>query len=65
MYLYACMLARTAQTQGSYLLVRVDVGRSSVDDEEQPEELVAALHNDVLPHASADERLAAPVRLVQ
>ena len=59
------MLAGTAPTQRPGLLVRVDFDGSSIDDEEQPEELVAALHNDVLPHAAADQRLAAPMRLVQ
>ena len=47
------------------LLVGVDCGGSSIDDEEQPEELVAALHNDMLPHASADQGLTAPMGLVQ
>ena len=47
------------------LLVGVDFGGSSIDDEEQPEELVAALHNDMLPHASADQGLTAPMGLVQ
>jgi len=39
--------------------------RGAVDDEEEPEQLVAALHDDVLPHAPADERLGAPVRPLQ
>lgn len=63
--MWACILAETAQALGRCLLVRVDAGRSSIDDEEQPEELVAALHNDMFPHAPADQRLAAPMRLVQ
>ena len=58
------MLAETAQARGPCSLVGVDVGGSSIDDEEQPEELVAALHNDMLPHAPADQGLTAPVRLV-
>ena len=41
------------------------MGRCAVDDEEEPEELIAALHYDMLPHAEVDERLTAPMRLVQ
>ena len=36
-----------------------------VDDKKQPEELVAALGEDVLPHELVDDLLAAPVRLHQ
>lgn len=61
-------MAEAAYMQGlgfDNLLVGVDVGRSSVDDEEEPEELVAGLHQDMLPHAPADQGLAAAMRLVQ
>ena len=43
----------------------MDGGRRSIDDEEEPKQLVAALHNDMLPHASADQGLCASVRLLQ
>ncbi len=42
-----------------------DVGRRSIDDEEEPEELVAALHNDMPPYAAADQGLTAPMWLLQ
>ena len=38
---------------------------STIDDEEQPEELVEALGEDVLPHAAVDDGLLAAVRLCQ
>ncbi len=44
---------------------RGQLRRGAVDDEEKPKELVQALHNHVLPHAPADERFVAPVRLLQ
>lgn len=50
--------------RGSSLVCR-DVGRRSIDDEEEPAELVAALHNDMPPHAAADQRLTAPMWLLQ
>ena len=37
----------------------------TVDDEEQPEELVEALGEDVLPHAAVDDGLLAPVGFCQ
>lgn len=37
----------------------------TVDDEEQPQELVEALGEDVLPHAAIDDGLLAAVRLCQ
>ena len=37
----------------------------TIDDEEQPEELVEALGEDVLPHAAVDDGLLAPMRLCQ
>ena len=46
-------------------LVCLNMGWGGVDDEEQPEQLIAALHKDVLPHAAADQRLTAPVWLLQ
>ena len=50
--------------RGSLLVCR-DVGRGSIDDEEEPEELVAALHDHMAPHAAADEWLTAPMWLLQ
>lgn len=37
----------------------------AIDDEEQPQELVAALGEYVLPHAAVDDGLLAAVRLCQ
>ena len=37
----------------------------AIDDKEQPEELVEALGEDVLPHATVDDGLLATVRLCQ
>lgn len=53
------------QSARASLLVCRDVGRGSIDDEEEPEELVAALHNHMAPHAAADQRLTAPMWLLQ
>ena len=39
--------------------------RRAVEDEEEPEELVEALGEDVLPHLAADQLLVAAVRLLQ
>ncbi len=41
------------------------VNGGAVEDEEEPEELVEALGQDVLPHLGADQLLVAPVRLLQ
>ena len=46
-------------------LVGMDGGRGSIDDEEEPEQLVATLKDDMLPHAAADQGLTAPMGLVK
>lgn len=46
-------------------VVAVDVLVGPIDDQEQPEDLVAALCEDVLPHVAVDDTLTTPMWLQQ
>lgn len=63
--LHAIIVEVQTAVRGTVLgqVVAVDVFVGAVDDEKQPEELVAALGEDVLPHAAIDDAFPPPMGL--